>query len=139
MKKLPIPFIISAIVLLTAFAVFAIWGIPYFFQPSSIVQNSSAYGSQTIRARVTEIIEEGQITLGENQQPYQVLLVDLLEGEYKGLLMEVDYGKRQLRNDTNRFEPGDEIFVLVGTDPDGMVTAYYVDYVRTNPLLILLG
>ena len=139
MKKLPVPFIVSAIVLLTAFAVFAIWGIPYFFRPSSIVPSGSGFGSQNIRARVTQIIEEGQITLGENQQSYQVLRVEILQGEYKGILMEVDYGKRQLRSDTNRFVPGDEIFVLIGKDLNGLLTAYYVDYVRTNPLLILLG
>jgi len=68
-----------------------------------------------------------------------VLDVELLEGDYKGLLMEVDYGKRQLRNDTNRLVPDDEIFVMIGQDPTGMLSAYYVDYVRTNPLLLLLG
>lgn len=139
MKKYPTPFIFLAIALLIAIAVFAVWGIPYFFQPLSIVPNGSTYGSDTVRAQVTQILEEGQITLSENQQSYQVLLVDLLEGEYKGLLMEVDYGKRQLRSDTNRFTPGDEIFVIIGKDPTGMLTAYYVDYVRTKPLLILLG
>ncbi|HAV78695.1 MAG TPA: YibE/F family protein [Anaerolineae bacterium] len=139
MKKYPTPFIISAIALLIALSAFAVWGIPYFFQPPSIVPNGSTYGSDTVRAHVTQILEEGQITLSENKQPYQVLLVDLLEGDYKGLLIEVDYGKRQLRSDTNRFTPGDEIFVLIGKDPTGVLTAYYVDYVRTKPLLILLG
>jgi len=139
MKKLPFPFVVSAVGLVTATVVFVIWGIPYFFQPSSIVQDQNAFGSQMIRARVTKILEEGQITLGENQQPYQVLDVELLEGDYKGLLMEVDYGKRQLRNDTNRLVPDDEIFVMIGQDPTGMLSAYYVDYVRTNPLLLLLG
>jgi uncharacterized membrane protein len=139
MKKLPVPFIVSAILLLIALTAFAIWGIPYFFQPSSIVHSGSAYGSQNLRAQVTQIIEEGQIALGEHNQSYQVLRVKLLEGEYEDILMEVDYGKRQLRNDTNRFVPGDEIFVILGEDPTGILTAYYVDYVRTKPLLILLG
>jgi len=139
MKKLPVPFIVSAILLLIALTAFAVWGIPYFFQPSSIVHSGSAYGSQNLRAQVTQIIEEGQIALGEHNQSYQVLRVKLLEGEYEDILMEVDYGKRQLRNDTNRFVPGDEIFVILGEDPTGILTAYYVDYVRTKPLLILLG
>ena len=139
MKKLPLPFTVSAIVLLAAFTAFVIWGIPYFFQPVSIVPNANAFSSQNIRASVAQIIDEGQITLGENEQLYQVMLVELLEGEYKGILIEVDYGKRQLRNDTNRFVRGDEIFVLIGKDLDGILTAHYVDYVRTNPLLILLG
>ena len=130
---------VAAIVLLIAFATFVIWGIPYFFRPLSLVHIESAPGSETIRARVTQIIEEGQITLGENEQLYQVLLVELLEGEYKGIPMEVDHGKRQLRSDTNRLVPGDEIFVQIGKDLNGVLTAHYTDYVRTKPLLILLG
>lgn len=139
MKKLPFPFIVSVIALLIAFLLFIVWGIPYFFQPSSIIPNESAFTSQTTRARVSKIIEEGQITVAEHQQPYQVLRVELLEGEYKGIPIEVDYGKNQLRSDTNRFVPGDEIYVQVGKDLNGFVTAYYTDYVRTKPLLILLG
>ena len=53
--------------------------------------------------------------------------------------MEVDYGKSQLRNATNRLIPGDKIFVLIGKDPNGVLTAHYTDYVRTKPLLVLLG
>ncbi|HUG33935.1 MAG TPA: YibE/F family protein [Anaerolineales bacterium] len=139
MKKAPLPFLVSAVVILLAFIMFAIWGIPYFLQPPSFEQSGSAYGSQIIRARVTEILEEGQIKLGENPQAYQVLLVELLEGKYQGILIEVDYGKRQLRNDDYAFSPGDEMYVQLGMDLDGVLTAYYVDYVRTKPLLILLG
>ena len=59
MNKLPVPFIVPAIVLLAVFAAFAIWGIPYFFRPLQIVSNQNAFGSDTIRARVTKIVEEG--------------------------------------------------------------------------------
>lgn len=139
MKKIPIPFVVAAALCIAAVLSFIIWGIPYFFQPPVIEYNGTAYGSQTVRARVTEIIEEGEITLGVEPQSYQVLLVELLEGEYKGILIEVDYGKRQIRNDDNTFAPGDEIFVLIGTNLEGILTAHYVDYVRTKPLLILFG
>ena len=139
MKKLPLPFIVAAMTIVIAFVAFAICGIPYFFQPSTFATNENAFNSTTNRARVTQILEEGNIRFGEHQQPYQVLRVELLEGEYEGILMEVDYGKRQLRSDTNRFQPGDQIYVQIGKDPQGFVTAYYSDYVRTNPLLILLG
>ena len=139
MKKLPFPFFVAAIVVLLAFAAFVVWGIPYFFQPLPITQNQDAYGTESSRARVVEIIEEGEITLAESPQLYQVMRVEILEGEYEGILIEVDHGRRQLRSDTNRFAPGEEIFVYVGRDPAGFITAYYVDYVRTKPLLILLG
>ncbi|MEW6085027.1 MAG: YibE/F family protein [Chloroflexota bacterium] len=139
MKKFQIPFFVAAVLCIVAVLSFIIWGIPYFFQPPVIESNGTAYGSQTVRARVTEIIEEGEITLGAEPQTYQVLLVELLEGEYKGILIEVDYGNRQIRNDDNAFAPGDEIFVLIGTNLEGILTAHYVDYVRTKPLLTLFA
>lgn len=139
MKKPSLPILVSAVAILSAFVVFIRWGIPYFFQAPPVEYSGTAYGSQTVRARVTQILEEGQITLGENPQPYQVLLVELLEGEYRGILIEVDYGRRQLRNDDYAYSPGDEIFVQLGSDLDGVLTAYHVEYVRTKPLLVLLG
>ena len=50
--------------------------------------NMSTFGSETVRARVTEIIEEGEIDLGGTVQRYQVARVELLEGEYRGLVIE---------------------------------------------------
>lgn len=139
MKKFPIPFVLAAVLCIAAVLSFIIWGIPYFFQPPVIEYNGTAFGSQTVRARVTQILEEGEITLGAEPQSYQVLLVELLEGDYKGILIEVDYGKRQIRNDDNAFAPGNEIFVLIGTNLEGMLTAHYVDYVRTKSLLTLFA
>lgn len=139
MPKLTKPFLVAAFAILLAFVAFIIWGIPYFFQPSAFKTIGDGFGSQVVRAKVIKILEEGQITLGENVQPYQMLRVELLEGKYQGIPMDVDYGKRQIRNDNNRFTPGDEIFVTMGKTQAGEITAYYRDYVRTNGLLILAG
>jgi uncharacterized membrane protein len=68
-----------------------------------------------------------------------VVRVELLEGGYAGILMEVDYGKRQIRTDDYRLAPGDRILVTVGRTPDNVLTTYFVDYVRTTPLLVLFG
>ena len=65
-------------------------------------------------------------------------MTEVLEGDYKGVPFEIDYGKRQLRNDNFRFAPGDEVYVEVDKTPNNVLQAYYVDYVRTQPLLILL-
>jgi uncharacterized membrane protein len=138
-EKLPRSFVFLAVFVLALAVAFAFWGVPYFFQPPQVEGISVTYGTDTLRARVTEIIEEGQIDLGEASQPYQVMRVELLEGEYKGILMEVDYGKRQLRPNLSPFAPGDEIFVTLGRRPDGVLSAFYVDYVRSGPLLILFG
>jgi len=139
MKKISFPLFAAVLAILLALVLFGVWGVPYFFRSLPPERNENAFSSQTSRARVTEIVEEGEITLAEHRQPYQVLSVEILEGDYKGLVLDVDYGKLQLRNDTNRFLPGDEIFVQVGTDIHGSIVAYYSDYVRTKPLLILFG
>jgi uncharacterized membrane protein len=138
-KKIPGVFAFSAIFILALAAAFAIWGIPYFFQPPQVEGISATYGTDTLRARVVEIVEEGQIDLGDINQNYQVMRVELLEGEYKGILMEVDYGRRQVRPDFTPFMPGDEIFITLGKRPDGVLAAFYVEYVRSQSLLLLLA
>src|ERR1041384_4952384 len=99
MKKLPAPFLVSGGIVILLFAGFIIWGIPYFFRPISFQAATSTFGSQTVLARVTKIIDEGHITLNTQPQLYQVMQVDVLEGQYKGISFQVDYGKRTLRSD----------------------------------------
>jgi uncharacterized membrane protein len=95
--------------------------------------------SDAVVARVVEIVEEGSVTLGEHTQPYQILRVQLLDGPYEGRQLVIDYGRRQIRPAGYDFNIGDQILVTVGEQPDGKVTAYFTDYVRTRPILILLG
>ena len=99
--------------------------------------NMSAFGSDTIRARVTEIIEEGEIDLGGTVQRYQVARVELLEGEYRGIEMEMDYGRRGVLSNTVYLQPGDSILVTIGARPDGILTVYFVDFQRARSLLWL--
>jgi len=139
MRKFPYPFIFSSLFLFLVFAGFMIWGIPYFFQPLQIQTGTSTFGSQTVLARVNNILEEGQITLSDKPQLYQTMQVEVLEGEYKGIPFQVDYGKTTLRSDNFRFAPGDQIYVIVNKSPNNELRAYYVDYKRTKPLAILLS
>jgi uncharacterized membrane protein len=97
----------------------------------------ATFGADTVRAEVLQIIEEGQIDMGGNQQTYQVARVNILEGEYAGIPMEVDYGRRQVRPDDYLLEPGDLILVSISKTPDNVINAYFVDYVRTTPILWL--
>lgn len=97
----------------------------------------SAFGSETLRARVVEIIEEDDIILGDVTQRYQVARVEVLEGAYQGIVMEMDYGKRQVLSNAVYLEPGDTILVTIGSRPDGLLTVYFVDFVRAAPLLWL--
>lgn len=112
---------------------------PYFANVQPPEGNMSAFGVGTVRARVTQIIEEGRVDLGGHEQNYQVARVTMLEGEYQGIPMEIDYGKRQLRTDDYRLSVGDRVLVSISKTPDNQVNAYFVDFVRTTPLLWLAG
>jgi uncharacterized membrane protein len=139
MKKVPVSFIIAAAVMILLFSILLIVAIPYFFQPPQFSGSIGAtFGSQTVMAKVTDIVDEGQINLNGKDQLYQVMRVQVLEGDYKDISFQIDYGKRQLRNDNFRFVPGDEVYVEVDKAPDNTLQANYVDYVRSKPLLILL-
>ena len=73
--------------------------IPYFNKVELPGDGFSTIGSDTVRAEVTQIIEEGEIDMGGHIQKYQVARVNILEGQYAGIPMEIDYGKRQVRSD----------------------------------------
>ncbi|MEA1977092.1 MAG: YibE/F family protein [Chloroflexota bacterium] len=95
-------------------------------------------GDDMYKAEVFEIIEEGTVTLGERTQSYQVFRVEVLEGPYKGLITEIDYGKRQVRPEGSPLETGDQLIVSINQAPDGSVNSYFIDFVRTKPLIWLL-
>jgi uncharacterized membrane protein len=97
----------------------------------------STFGADTVRAEVLQIIEEGKVDLGGNLQTYQIARVNILEGEYADIPMEIDYGKRQIRSDDYLMKAGDKVMVSISKTPDNVVNAYFVDYVRTTPILWL--
>ena len=108
------------------------------FQPVTLPDATmSAFGAETTRARVTGIIENGEIDLGGLPQRYQIARVEILEGKYQGIEMEMDYGKRQVLSNVVYLEPGDKVLVTIGSRPDGVLTVYFVDFVRTTSLLWL--
>lgn len=97
----------------------------------------TTFGSDTVRAEVLQIIEEGQVDLGGHTQKYQIARVNILEGEYAGIPMEIDYGKRQLRSDDYDLTVGSKVMVSISKTPDNVINAYFVDFVRTTPLFWL--
>ncbi len=97
----------------------------------------STVGSDTVRAEVVQIIEEGEIDMGGHVQKYQVARVKILEGEYEGIPMEIDYGKRQVRSDEYDLAIGDKVMVSLSKTPENVINAYFVDFVRTTPMIWL--
>lgn len=124
-------------VLLVIAAAFVLW--LFFASVNLPVANMSSLGSENTRARVVEIIEDGEISLGDVDQRYQIARVELIEGKYKGIVMEMDYGIRQILPNAVYLEPGDMILVTMGSRPDGILVVYFADFYRVNLLLWLAG
>jgi uncharacterized membrane protein len=114
---------------------FMLW--PYFTRVNLPEANISPVGAETFRARVIEIIEEGETGIGDVVQRYQVAHIELLEGEHQGISMAMDYGRKQILPNSIYLQPGDTILVTIGTHTDGFLTVFFVDFVRTNVLLWL--
>jgi uncharacterized membrane protein len=123
------------VLFVAAGAAFILW--PYFTQVDLPHVQMTAFGAGTVRARVVEIIEDSEIDLGGLIQRYQIARVELLDGEYQGILMEMDYGKRQVLANPVYLRPGDNVLVMVGSRLDGVLTVYFVDFVRSDLLLWL--
>jgi uncharacterized membrane protein len=130
---------VSIVVMIILVGIVAWMVIPSFSGIDLPVVNMSAMGSENVKARVKEIIEEGDVKLGETTQRYQLARVELLEGDYRGIVMEMDYGRRQILSNNVYLRPGDQILVTVGSRPDGVLTVYFADFVRINSILWMVA
>ncbi len=124
------------ILVIAAIVFFFAW--PY-FNVELPGEGFSTFGADTVRAQVTQIIEEGEIDMGGRMQTYQIARVNILDGEYAGIIMEIDYGKRQIRSDDYDLSVGDKVVVSISKTPENVINAYFVDFVRTTPILWLTG
>lgn len=107
--------------------------------PGGTGQASLGFGSDAVKGEITEILEQGQIQLGDVQQEYQVLRVEILEGDLQGVEMTVEYGKQQIRPEGLFLKPGDRVFLNISKGQDNIIQARFLDFERTRPLLILFG
>ena len=125
---------------ITAVFIFAVVVTPnliaYYSQPID-QRDDFGYTTETVRASVILIVEEGLITLGDVTQPYQTLEIMVSEGPFKGQTFQIDYGTRQIRNDMTPIAVGDQLMVTVSSLPDGRTSAHFTDFNRTNSLLLL--
>lgn len=124
-------------IILILAAVVAFFAYPLFVPVTLPGDGFSTLGSDTARAEVIRIIEEGQIDMDGRTQLYQVARVEILNGKYAGIPMEIDYGRREIRSDEYKMTVGDKVVVSISVSPDNQVNAYFVDFVRTTPILWL--
>jgi len=124
-------------IILILAAIAAFFAYPYFFDVKLPGEGFDTMGSGTVRAEVTQILNEGQVDLGGHTQKYQVVRVNVLEGQYAGIPMQIDYGKSQIRSDDYDLAVGEKIIVSISKTPANVVNAYFIDFIRTTPILWL--
>lgn len=99
---------------------------------------NTGYESNTVSAKVINMIEEGITDLGGTRQNYQIFDVEILEGDFKDAVLTVDYGLRQILGNDEKIRNGDLILVTIGQRPDtGELRAFFTDFVRSRPILYL--
>lgn len=108
-------------------------------EPEQSPQEDQGTGFVTTRAQVERVLLEEPVQLGEHEQTFQQLEVEVEQGEYEGMRFVVEYGRTSLQPDDQLFEPGDELLITVEAYPDGSLYAYFSDAIRTGPLLWLVG
>ena len=130
--------LVVVLAVLVALAVAVVVVTPWLGQPPPPAAEPLAPGeTETMRARVVEILEEGRIELVDGHaQPYQRLLVRVEGGSMAGQQIVVEEGVTNIIGDQRLFQPGDSVF-LERTAGPGEDRFYISDAVRLVPLLFL--
>lgn len=93
---------------------------------------------ETLEGRVTQILEEKQITPEREQvsQLYQKLEILITKGSLKDKKITVESGNLPMTN-LPKYKVGDELVINYGKDFEGNDSFYITDYVRRSALLLL--
>jgi uncharacterized membrane protein len=128
--------IIAAVVILSLVAAPLIRGLFQSEQDTTDV----GYSSDTVRARVISIAEQGQVENRGGVQTYQVVEVEILEGQFEKTRVFMDFGKTQIMPADYVLAVGDEILVSVGISLVNQSTdAYFIDFVRGRAILLIFA
>ncbi len=130
----------TVIIVTAALVILSFVAAPYImniFKPITD-QTTVGYTSETVRAEVLNIQEEGRTTVGKQEQTYQIVEIEVVEGEFNHNHMFLEFGKNQVMPEEYILKPGDEILVTVGISPlDNTPSAFFVDFVRGKALLLI--
>ncbi len=108
-------------------------------RPAPLAASVSGPGQEYTLARVERIVEQGTVAHNGREQPYQVVEVRVLEGEWAGVPLQIEYGKYQPGQADLPLRPGERVWITITRTPDGFVRAYFVDIVRTPRIAVLAG
>jgi uncharacterized membrane protein len=93
--------------------------------------------TESLRAEVVAVLEEGTVEQGEFEQPYQVLRLRITQGPLRGQEVDVEYGTMRPTSEDRLFRAGDRLVVDRTRTVDGGDFFSVSDFVRTQPLLWL--
>lgn len=131
-------FFLGGLAVLVVLAVVVIVVVPRLGPPSPSPEPTVASGeTETLSARVIEVLEEGTIDLGAGStQPFQRLLLRVESGSLTGQEVVVEEGTVNIISQERLFRPGDRVYLQRTVGPDG--DRFYVsDFVRTTPLVLI--
>jgi uncharacterized membrane protein len=132
--------ILLAVIMIAAVVVLSLVAAPLIRNAFQSQQDTTdvGYSSDTVRARVISIAEEGQVDYNGMPQTYQVAEVEIMEGEFKNARVFMDFGRTQIMPDDYVLAVGDEILVSVGVSLVNQTTdAYFIDFVRGRAILLI--
>ena len=142
MKNEKIVKILVAVVMVAAVVVLSLVAAPMLrglFQ-SDPESTDVGYSSDTVRAQVISIAEEEQVDYNGTPQIYQLAEVEIMEGEFLGTRVFMDFGKNQIVPEDYVLSTGDEILVSVGVSlVDNTTDAYFIDFVRGRAILLIFA
>lgn len=134
--------VLLAVIMIAAVVVLSLVAAPLIrnaFQPEQDTTDVG-YSSDTVRAQVISIAEEGQVDYNGMPQTYQVAEVEILEGEFQSARVFMDFGRTQIMPEDYVLSVGDEILVSVGVSlVDQTTDAYFIDFVRGRAILLIFA
>jgi uncharacterized membrane protein len=93
--------------------------------------------TESLRAEVISVLEQGLVEQGEFLQPYQILRLRIVEGPLQGQEVEVEYGTMRPTSEDRLFRAGDQVIVDRTRTLEGDDFFSVSDYVRGRALLWL--
>ncbi len=105
--------------------------------PGSTPSELAAGESETLRAQVAQVLEQGMVEQGGFEQPYQILRLRITEGPARGQEVTVEHGFLGFTNESRMFRSGDRVLLDHTRTVDGGDFYLITDFVRTGPLVWL--
>lgn len=108
----------------------------FLFLPTlSHAQTPPTSSTEYTKARVIRIEEEGKKTIGNKENLYQKVRVQLLEGDEKGKEISIEYGGLLIITEAQKIAPNQTLIISKTEQPAGQATYSIIDRYRLPSLV----